>query len=149
MFTTYRGAEIHLDSDEAPSSTQLWSYVEQEIAWPWFYLQIVRRHGRKAYQSMLMLNHAHELRKIIEDQSNLAWVEQVQFVTPPHLNGQSMWLMEPLEEVCVVRDGPEGDPGYLYKVANGASYSMHPSNHKESLTVVNVIFSAGQHLRRD
>lgn len=149
MFTTYRSAEIHLDLTEDPSSTQLWTYVEQEIALPWFYLQIVRRHGREAYQSTLMLHHAHDLRKLVEDQSNLAWVEQAQLVTPPHLNGQSRWLMEPLEEVCVVQDGPEGVPGYMYKVTAGASYSMHPSNHKESLIVTNVIFSAGQHLRQD
>ena len=149
MFTTYRGAEIHLDPADERTSTQLWTYVEQEIAWPWFYLQIARRHGRTAYQSTLMLHHAHDLRKIIDGQSNLTWVEQAQLVTPPHMNGQSRWLMEPLDEVCVVRDGPDGDPGYLYKVASGASYSMHPSNHKESLIVINLIFSAGQHLPPD
>lgn len=149
MFTTYRGAEIHLDPVAEPTGTQLWSHVEQELAWPWFYLQIVRRHGRKAYRSMLMVHHAHDLRKIVDDQSNLAWVEQVQLVTPPHLNGQPRWLMEPLEEVCVVRDGPDGNPGYLYKVANGVSYSMHCSDNRDSLVETNVVFSAEVHLRHD
>jgi len=124
MFTTYRSAEIHLDTAKG-TTAQLWSYVEQEISWPWFYLQIARRHGRQAYRSMLMLNHAHDLKKIIDDQSNLAWVEEVQLVTPAHVNGHSTWLMEPLKEICIVRDGPAGDPGYLYKVADGVSYSMH------------------------
>ena len=32
MFTTYRSAEIHLDTAEG-TTTQLWSYVEQEISW--------------------------------------------------------------------------------------------------------------------
>ncbi|MCJ0976000.1 hypothetical protein KXR63_15285 [Stutzerimonas chloritidismutans] len=147
MFTTYRSAEIHLDTAEG-TTTQLWSYVEQEISWPWFYLQIVRRHGRQAYRSMLMVNHAHDLKKIIDDQSNLAWAEEVQLVTPAHVNGHSRWLMEPLKEVCVVRDGPSGDPGYLYKVANGVSYSMHHRRNLEALIVTDVIFSAEMHLRR-
>lgn len=62
MFTTYRSAEIHLDTAKG-TTAQLWSYVEQEISWPWFYLQIARRHGRQAYRSMLMLNHAHDLKR--------------------------------------------------------------------------------------
>lgn len=147
MFTTYRNSEIHLDLAEEHPATQLWTYVEQEINALWFYLQIVRRHGREAYQSMLMLHHAHDLKKIIDDQSTLAWVEQVQLVTPGYINGQPRWLMEPLDEVCVVRDGPNGDPGYLYKVANGASYSTHHRQNREVLVVTDVIFSAERHLR--
>ncbi|AYW41105.1 hypothetical protein ACIGKL_16340 [Pseudomonas sp. NPDC077186] len=147
MFTTYRSAEIHLDTAKG-ATTQLWSYVEQEISWPWFYLQIARRHGRQAYRSMLMLHHAHDLKKIIDDQSNLAWAEEVQLVTPAHVNGHSTWLMEPLKEICIVRDGPTGDPGYLYKVANGVSYSMHHRRNLEALIVTDVIFSAEMHLRR-
>ncbi|HFT7996320.1 MULTISPECIES: hypothetical protein [Pseudomonadaceae] len=136
--------------DTAKGTTaQLWSYVEQEISWPWFYLQIARRHGRQAYRSMLMLNHAHDLKKIIDDQSNLAWVEEVQLVTPAHVNGHSTWLMEPLKEICIVRDGPAGDPGYLYKVADGVSYSMHHRKNLEALIVTDVIFSAEMHLRRN
>ncbi|AYK23495.1 MULTISPECIES: hypothetical protein [Pseudomonadaceae] len=148
MFTTYRSAEIHLDTAKG-TTAQLWSYVEQEISWPWFYLQIARRHGRQAYRSMLMLNHAHDLKKIIDDQSNLAWVEEVQLVTPAHVNGHSTWLMEPLKEICIVRDGPAGDPGYLYKVADGVSYSMHHRKNLEALIVTDVIFSAEMHLRRN
>lgn len=48
--------------------------------------------------------------------------------------------MEPLKEVCVVRDGPSGDPGYLYKVANGVSYSMHHRRNLDALIVTDVIF---------
>jgi hypothetical protein len=149
MFTTYRVAEMNLEPGEKPTATQLWQYVEQELAWPWLYLQIVRRNSRRANQSMLMLNHAHELRDIIDTQSNAFWVEQVQLVSPPYLNGQSRWLMEPLEEICVVRDGPDGVPGYLYKVANGVSYSMHCSSNRESLVETNVVFSAALHLRHE
>lgn len=149
MFTTYRNAEIHLGSADEGSTSQLWTYVEQEIIWPWFYLQIVRRHGNQTFRSMLMLHHAHDLRKIIADQSNLAWIEQAQLVTPAHINGHPRWLMEPLKEVCVVRDGPNGEPGYLYKVANDVSYSMHYRGNLEALIVTDVIFSAERHLRSD
>lgn len=146
MFITYRSAELHLPGHAG--TQQHWRHVEQEIAWPWFYLQIVRRIRRTAYQSTLMLNTAQDLRDIVDSQSNLAWVEQVQLVTPPHLNGQSRWLMEPLEEICVVKDRRDGVPGHLYKVANGVSYSMHCSNDRESLIETEVVFSAAMLLGR-
>lgn len=89
MFTTYRHAEMTLDSATESSPTQLWKSVEQELMLPWFYLQVARHSKREPYTSMLMIYHAHEVLEILESQSNLAWVEQIQFVTPPHMNGQS------------------------------------------------------------
>jgi hypothetical protein len=50
---------------------------------PWFYLQVVHRSGRENFASMLMMYHAHELKQLVDAQSNRMWVEQVQLVTPP------------------------------------------------------------------
>ncbi|MCY1555595.1 hypothetical protein D9M68_922710 [compost metagenome] len=55
--------------------------------------------------------------------------------------------MAPLKEVRIVRDGPNGNSGYLYKVANVVSYSMHYRRNLEALIVTDVVFSAELHLR--
>jgi hypothetical protein len=115
MFTTYPRAEITFETPDATNSHEgqrVWSFVEQELLLPWFYLQVVRRVGRENYASMLMMYHVHELKQFIDAQSNRVWVEQVQLVTPPHMNGQSIWLMEPLNRY--------GSPGRiaLYRLSS-------------------------------
>lgn len=97
--------------------------------------------------STLLLQYAHDLAWIIENQSKHAWVEQVQIVTPAHLNGHSKWLMEPLQEVCVVQD-EAGVAGLLFKVENDVRYSLHPTRDLEKLLVINVLFSAESDLGR-
>ncbi|HCK4755010.1 TPA: hypothetical protein N0I71_006126, partial [Pseudomonas aeruginosa] len=126
MFITYRHLEMRLDPRLEHSPAQLWTAVEQDIQWPWFYLQVARRDRREVIASTLLLQHAHDLASIIESQSKHAWVEQVQIVTPAHLNGHSRWLMEPLKEVCVVKD-KAGVTGLLFKVENDVRYSLHPT----------------------
>ncbi|AKF99465.1 hypothetical protein AAER22_18665 [Pseudomonas aeruginosa] len=147
MFITYRHLEMRLDPRLEHSPAQLWTAVEQDIQWPWFYLQVARRDRREVIASTLLLQHAHDLASIIESQSKHAWVEQVQIVTPAHLNGHSRWLMEPLKEVCVVKD-KAGVTGLLFKVENDVRYSLHPTRDLDNLLVIKVLFSAETDLER-
>jgi hypothetical protein len=147
MFITYRHLEMHLDPQFDCYPAQLWAAVEQDLQWPWFYVQIARRDKREVTASTLLLQYAHDLAWIIDNQSKHAWVEQVQIVTPAHLNGHSKWLMEPLLEVCVVQD-KAGVAGLLFKVENDVRYSLHPTRDLEKLLVINVLFSAESDLGR-
>lgn len=127
MFTTYPGAEITFDgaTEADPQATQkVWSFVEQELLLPWLYVQVVRRSRGEDFVSMLMLYHAHELKQWIDNQSTRMWVEQVQLVTPPYMNGQSTWLMEPLAMVEIVEDPRDGSQFPIYQVAKGNIYSL-------------------------
>ncbi|MNO76975.1 hypothetical protein D3C76_680670 [compost metagenome] len=147
MFITYRHAEMSLDPRLEFTPAQLWATVEQDIQWPWFYVQIARRDGREVVASALLLQHAHDLETIIQSQSKHAWVEQVQIVTPAHLNGHARWLMEPLKEVCLMQDDA-GEKGLLFRVENDVRYSLHPQRNLDQLLLVKVLFSADSDLQR-
>lgn len=144
MFTTYRSDDVHLQPKA--SRAYLWPYVEQEFIWPWFYLQIVRCEGNEAFRGIMMIHHAEDLKAIIDEQSPLAWLEQVQVVTPPHINGQSRWLMEPLEAIHVI-DDKTGSEDVLYILSNGSSYSIHLKQQPQDYVVVQTLFSAKRDLR--
>ncbi|MDB1111350.1 hypothetical protein [Pseudomonas extremaustralis] len=149
MFTTYPHAEIAFDPPEAPDSQagqRVWSFVEQELLLPWFYLQVVRRSGREKYASMLMMYHAHELKQFIDAQSNRVWVEQVQLVTPPHMNGQPTWLMEPLTMAGIVMDPWDGSHFFVYQVARGVIYSLR-DDADMNLKPFRILFSDERDLR--
>lgn len=149
MFTTYPKAEITFDPPDVTESNEgprVWSHVEQELLLPWFYLQVVRRSGRENYASMLMMYHAHELKQFIDAQSNRVWVEQVQLVTPPHMNGQSIWLMEPLTMAGIVMDPRDGSHFFVYQVASGATYSLK-DDADANLKPFRVLFSGARDLR--
>lgn len=149
MFTTHRETEIVLElPGEAPPATgeQVWRYVEQELMLPWIYLQIVRQIGREENASMLMLYHAQELRQLIDNQSARLWVKQVQFVTPPYMNGQSQWVMEPLKRVSLVEDPVDKARFPVFEVASGAIYSLK-GDMRLDLTPVEILFSAEDDLR--
>ncbi len=141
MFITYRHTEVRLDRPFEYSPAQLWTAVEQDLQSPWFYVQIARLDGGEVTASTLLLQHIHDLESIIRSQSKRAWVEQVQIVTPAHLNGQARWLMEPLREAHLVQDN-KGTRGLVYKVENNVRYSLHPQRNLEELALIKVLFSA-------
>jgi len=149
MFTTYPSAEItfdRLDDPNSHASQRVWSFVEQELLLPWFYLQVVHRSGREDYASMLMLYHAHELKQWIDNQSRRMRVEQVQLVTPPYMNGKSTWLMEPLTMAGIVADPRDASHFLVYQVANGAIYSLRDKV-EAGLRPFKILFSSELDLR--
>ncbi|MHA6575417.1 hypothetical protein [Pseudomonas yamanorum] len=149
MFTTYPRAEISFDPPNEPSSPtgqRIWSFVEQELLLPWFYLQVVHRSGEECHASMLMMYHVHELKQFIDAQSNCVWVEQVQLVTPPYMNGKLVWLMEPLVQAGVVEDPRDGAHFVVYKVANGGRYSLR-DDADVNLPLLKILFSSERDLR--
>ncbi|AMN82720.1 hypothetical protein [Pseudomonas azotoformans] len=150
MFTTYPGAEITFDAPDTKKShtvQKVWSFVEQELLLPWIYLQVSRRSGRENYASMLMIYHAHELKQFIDAQSNRVRVEQVHLVTPPHVNGQSTWLMEPLTMVRIAADPRDGSRFIVYQVENGMNYSLR-SDADLHLKPYEILFSDERDLKR-
>ncbi|WP_455828306.1 hypothetical protein [Pseudomonas capeferrum] len=150
MFTTYPRAEIAFDlPDEpvSPAGQRVWSFVEQELIMPWFYMQVVHRSGRENFASMLMMYHAHELKQFIDAQSDRVWVEEVQLVTPPHVNKQSTWLMEPLTMAGIATAPQDGSNVLVYQVASGTIYSLRDDLDK-NLAPYSILFSAERDLQR-
>lgn len=147
MFTTYQQAAISCGIPSTNRGSWHWSYVEQEVVWPWFYLQIVREHPGESYRSMLMISAVSELKDLLDAQSGHMWLEQAQLVSPDHFNGRGRWVMEPLLEVSVERDGRDGSLGHIFKVEGDRCYSTHPCSGETDFMSTQLIFSAAKHLR--
>ncbi|EPH5796715.1 hypothetical protein ACS2R3_004244 [Pseudomonas aeruginosa] len=75
MFKTSRNAELLPGLSTAPDGVQFWSYVELEVTWLWFYLQIVEDDGNEAFRSMLMVPSVPLLEQVIAAQTEHAWLE--------------------------------------------------------------------------
>ncbi|HDQ4464500.1 TPA: hypothetical protein P9G65_004911 [Pseudomonas aeruginosa] len=95
---------------------------------------------------MVMLYHPHELKQWIDNQSDRMRVEHVQMVTPPHINGQSTWLMEPLTMAGIVEDPSDFSHYPIYQVANGNIYSLR-DNFEAGIDPYVKLFSAERDLR--
>lgn len=146
MFKTNRNAELLPGLSNGPDGVQFWSFVEQEVAWPWFYLQMVEDDGKEAFRSMLMVPTLPLLEQIVEAKSDHAWIEQAQLVTPAHINKTGRWMMEPLLEVSVIRNEQGQEHGYEYVVEGNRTYSISADRLPDGQLNTHTIFSAALHL---
>lgn len=147
MFITYHHAEACLDPRFDFTPAQLWAAVELDVQWPWFLVQVARRDRQDVIVNALFLQYSHDLEHLVSQQTPQAWIQQVQIVTPAHLNGQGGWAMEPLLEVCLMQDG-SGERGLLFRAENNTRYSLHSQRNLDDLVLVKVLFSAESDLRR-
>ncbi|PKM23667.1 MAG: hypothetical protein CVV09_17845 [Gammaproteobacteria bacterium HGW-Gammaproteobacteria-13] len=147
MFMTYRHAELLPGIIFGDQRVQHWQFVEQEIHYPWFYVELVRDYGDEKMSSMLMIPTVPMLQQVLKELNDCSWLAQAFLVSPGHLRGAKNWLMEPLAEVSIAEDEKSNQPGYVYRVISGASYSAHPESGRGTLRTTEVIFSAGLHLR--
>jgi hypothetical protein len=147
VFKTSRNAELLPGLSTAPDGVQFWSYVELEMTWPWFYLQIVEDDGNEAFRSMLMVPSVPLLEQVIAAQTEHAWLEQAYLVSPGHMNEVGRWLMAPLLEVLSIRDAQGSELGHQYRVEGDRTYSTSASQSLGSRISNHVIFSAALHLR--
>lgn len=148
MFTTYKHAEERcLGEILGDPRVQHWQFVEQEMHWPWFYVELVRDHGNDQDSRMLLIPAVPIFQRIIEELDDRSWFARAYAVSPGYLTGSKHWLMEPLLEVSVAHDEKYNHPGYVYTVEGGRSYTAHPAGKHANLRTTQVIFSAGKHLR--
>lgn len=146
MFKTDRNAELLSGLSHSPNGVQFWSFVEQEVAWLWFYLQMVEDDGKEAFRSMLMVPTLPLFEQIVGAQSDHAWIEQAQLVTPAHINKTGRWMMEPLLEVSAIRNEQGQELGHVYHVEGGRTYSTSADQHLDGQRSTRTIFSATLHL---
>jgi hypothetical protein len=148
VFKTNRNAELLPGLSTGPDGVQFWSFVELEMIWPWFYLQIVQDDGEEAFRNMLMVPSVPLLEQVIAAQSDHVWLERALLVTPEHMNKVDRWMMEPLLEVSSIRDARGNELGHQYRVEGDRTYSTSASQRPDSRMITHVIFSAALHLRR-
>lgn len=147
MFTTYRSSSIPPYIATGSRRALHWSYVEQDWNMHWFYVQIGCSGDDEPCQRSFLITTLSDLEQLVAAQGKRYWLEQVQLVTPGHLNHLGRWMMEPLIEVSVVRDDRDGSIGHVFRVEGDRCYSLHPSFGKQDLEITAVLFSASQHLQ--
>lgn len=140
MFRTYREAELP-GAAFADSSLQLWAYVEHSLQLPWFYVTLSERQDSVVHCRMLMLSSVYLLKRFLEQQSNNAWVIDIQLVSPERLNKTSRWLMEPLLEVTEIADESDTASGYIYMV-EGDRYYIEGTFDQPAPNTKRVIYAA-------
>ncbi|WJM95276.1 hypothetical protein QEP73_17040 [Pseudomonas defluvii] len=151
MFTTHRSAEIELShlGDLQYAEARVWRYVEQELMYPWFYLQVARMGSAETDTSMLMIQHAQDIAVMVRSEAPYWRLEQIQIVTPAHMNGVGRWLMEPLQRITMVDSPSLGGPCECYEVSTGNRYAIAGSGVLENATLLQVIFDAAVDLVND
>ncbi|CAM3098960.1 Uncharacterised protein [Ectopseudomonas mendocina] len=120
MFRTSQLAEIPISplyGDEA----RLWTFVEQRLHTPWFYVMVAECHPEQALHTMFLVQEVCTLEALLASQNDLFKVTEVQLVSPSHMNKNDRWLMEPLIEL--VQISYQGAQGYEYCVEGGKWYS--------------------------
>lgn len=145
MFTTYSHAELWPQAQTVNQPTRHWTFVEQEAIWPWFYIQVARVDGIEVSSTMLMIATVPQFEQLLQQRSSQLWLEDVQLVSPGHLNGKGEWMLERLLEVYVAIDNQHGDPGHVFRVGENQSYTTHPCE-MAFLKRAFTIFSASEHL---
>lgn len=150
MFTTYRSSEIQLPDlgDSQYGDTQIWPYIEQELMYPWFYLSVVRVGAVEQDTCMLMIQHAQDVVSLVRRETSRIRVEQVQIVTPGHMNGTDRWLMEPVKKISVLESPSLGGPCEAFEVDGGNCYALSGSGVLENATLIQVIFDAATDLEK-
>lgn len=148
MFLTNRKSEFFGGLLRGSNGDQLWSLVEQELILPWFYLQIVRAHGKASYRSMMLIPTVQELQDFVAKIGKRLWIEEALVVTPAAVNSTGHWLMEPLLKVSEVVDRNGEMAGHSIRVEGGQSYLTATSERPEFCSQSSTVFDAEVHLQR-
>lgn len=149
MFTTYRNAEVQFShlSDQQHVGTQILRYVEQELMYPWFYVQLAQQGATEMEASMLMLQHSKDLAEMVKCKTPSWRLEQVQIVTPAHMNGTGRWLIEPLDKITIHESPSLGGLCECFQVSSGNCYTIAGSGVLKNATLLRVIFDAETDLK--
>ncbi|MQT76172.1 hypothetical protein [Pseudomonas helleri] len=147
MFKTYSHAEVGPAAIFGEAGAHRWQFVELEVVYPWFYVELVRDYGDDIVGSMLMIPTVPALQQMLLELDERSWFSQAHLMSPGYLRGGGNWMMEPLVEVDVAENDSGTIKGYVYRVEGGACYSIeHPAG-CSNLKVTDIIFSAARDLR--
>lgn len=96
-----------------------WQFVELEMQYPWFYMELVRDYGDDIVGSMLMIPTVSILQQMLSELDDRSWFTQAYLMSPGYLRGENRWVMEPLIEVSIAEDEANNLECYVYRVQGG------------------------------
>ncbi len=122
MFETYEAARLPaLPSFER--DTTRWAFIAQAANREWFYVthQYFQDGDPECVCSQqFMIPDVIGLMSLVQSSTDVAFVSEVQLVSPGWLNATETWRMEPLKRLIAMRC--EEGSRYAYEVAGGAIY---------------------------
>lgn len=143
MFRTHRHAEIPINTLYG-DGIQLWSVVEHSLHAPWLYVTVVEQQHGQTFRNMLLVQEMTVFEALLCAQNEEMQVEDVQLVSPAHMNDSTGWRMEPLSELAQLNHA--GMAYFIYQVVGGKRYldRLDASIPEEKLGQRRVIFQRNE-----
>jgi len=142
MFRTHKHAEIPINALYG-DGVQLWSFVEHSLHAPWLYVTVAEQQHGQMFRNMLLVQEMSVFETLLYAQNEEMKVEDVQLVSPAHINNSAGWQMEPLSELAQINQG--GMSCFVYQVVGGKWYldCLEAPITEEKLDLRRVIFQRG------
>lgn len=119
MFRTHRHAEIPINTLYG-DGIQLWSAVEHSLHAPWLYVTVLEQQHEQTFRNMLLVQEVTVFEALLCAQNEEMQVEDVQLVSPAHMNDSTGWRMEALSELAQLNHS--GMACFIYQVVGGKRY---------------------------
>lgn len=118
MFRTHSSTSLGSRTNE--NDCFYWSCVEHTLALPWFYITLKSHESRAT--TMLQVMDPGVFSELLAQHEELLWIEDVQLVSPPYMNGSSAWKMEALLRFSYCHS-PDLGSFELYELECGKTYT--------------------------
>ena len=136
MFETHETARVNLPSEFAGNGEFAWEYVYSRLHMHWFHVVAKSTHDTEGYQELRNLFLVH-IEDLVTVSASSAWaIQEVQLVSPAHMNGKNRWMMEPLAQILKGRESKlENEQyGHVFVLENGERYVWAFGNREQDLT---------------
>lgn len=128
MFETHDEAEVPIPPVFGDPGLRMWSYVKCRLHVPWFHVVCRFTYEDKAdeeahaLREMMFLTQVEQLLQLQEGGPRIQ-IEEIDLMTPGHMNGTDRWKLEPLAEVWEgIEPETDGQRTLVYVLDNGTRY---------------------------
>jgi hypothetical protein len=127
MFQTYKDARDPLMSAIAGVNADIWTSVTFTSFQPIFLITYQMLTPEGELRRSALLNDVNQVVEMLQINDKGFFVDELQILTPSHLNDSVGWKLEPLREVSQGVSDKYG-PTFFYKLENGGVYFDAPDS---------------------
>jgi hypothetical protein len=118
MFTTVDEAKLSFLSVFEGRGTSCWSFIEQPICKPWFYIQLRRTDESGTYSSMLMIDNIKNLYEYIFSPNAREHILKLNYVYPIFYGSSISWKIDEVANIKQMKS-KIGSIDHLITASNG------------------------------
>lgn len=117
MFETNDQARLQPSIYFVPEEgTHQWAYISQTANNEWFYVTYETTDDEVVCRQQMMIPIAPYVLALATRDTPEAFIQSIQLVSPPWLNGSESWLMEEIKEIKLI------GTKYVYELSAGRIY---------------------------